>query len=267
MQTAAYAVIAPIWCIAHLSLSTTVSSRRLSDHLISVPDLAGIGFAMVNFYLALTIIMCFPAPSILSHDLKQWLMATWHLFPIWVSLVQAGVSYLLSRRLGKESSIASSSTVKMNWLRALYSGLMMGAALGQAKTLTLLWSSAFLPGLFADEFIGVFNFPNVFMPAATSPYTKAPSLGSGVFLMLQYDYFVGSIAIALWSTVLFAHTYRNGSMGLSPALMIFGVVVMLMITGPLGYATAFAWARDELLFAEAEAGVEAKDDGKMKKVL
>lgn len=78
--------------------------------------------------------------------------------------------------------------------------------------------------------------------------------------MLQYDYFVGSMSIALWSTVLFVDTYRNGTIERSLALVIAGGFVMLALAGPLGYATAFMWARDELLIAEAE--VEA--DGKKK---
>lgn len=247
MQNAAFAVIVPIWCIAHLSLSPTVSSRRVSDYLVNTPDIAGIGFAMVNFYLLLTILMSLPAPWVLSHDLKQGLVAFWQFFPIWVSLVQGAVSYLLSG-LGESSSVS-----RMTWMRCLYLGLLTGAGIGQAKTLVLMWTSSFLPGLFADEFIGVFNFSNVFLPATTSPHFQISSIGAGAFLLLQYDYYIGSITMALWSTVLFVNAYRNGTVERSLALMIAGGVVMLALTGPLGYATAFAWARDELLVAEAEA--------------
>lgn len=117
-----------------------------------------------------------------------------------------------------------------------------------------MWTSSFLPGLFADEFIGVFNFSNVFLPATTSPHFQVSSVGAGPFLLLQYDYYIGSISMVLWSTVLFVNTYRNGTIERSLALMIAGGIWMLALTGPLGYATAFAWARDELLVAEAEAG-------------
>ena len=251
MQNAAFAIIIPIWCIAHLSLSRTVSSRRLSDYLVNVPDLAGIAFAMVNVYILLTFSMSLPAPLAISHDLKQWLVAFWQFFPLWVSLVQGAVSYLLPR-LEDESSGAS-SIARVRWMRALYAGILTAAGLGQAKTLALMWTSRFLPGLFADEFTGVLNFSNVFLPATTSPYVKVPSIGAGAFLSLQYDYFIGSISMALWSTVLFANTYRNGTIERSLALMIAGGFVMLALAGPLGYATAFVWARDELLVAEAEA--------------
>ena len=102
MQNANSAVLMPIWCIAHLSLSRTVDSRRLADFLISVPDLAGISIAMVFAYLYLTIVMSFPAPSVLNYDLKQCLVAFWQLFPVWVSLVQGAVAYLLPIGLEKK---------------------------------------------------------------------------------------------------------------------------------------------------------------------
>ena len=139
----------------------------------------------------------------------------------------------------------------MKWMRPLYAGLLTGAALGQAKTLALMWTSMFLPGLFAIEFKGVFDFSKVFVPAATSPFTPMPSIGAGAFLFLQYDYFVTSASMALWSTVLFVNAYRNGTTRRRLAVLIFGGLVALVTTGPMGYATVLLWARDELIVAEA----------------
>lgn len=258
MQNVDFAVLMPIWCIAHLSLSRTVNSRRLADFLISVPDLAGISVAMVFAYLYLTIVMSFPAPSVLNYDLKQCLVAFWQFFPVWVSLVQGAVAYLLPTGLGEEEeeSKARPNITMMRWMRPLYAGLLTGAALGQGKTLTLMWTSMFLPGLFASEFRGVFDFSKVFVPAATSPFTPMPSIGAGAFLFLQYDYFVASASMALWSTVLFVNTYRNGTTRRRLAVLIAGGLVSLVITGPMGYATVLLWARDELIVDETA------DDGK-----
>ena len=58
--------------------------------------------------------------------------------------------------------------------------------------------------------------------------------------------------MALWSTVLFFNTYRNGAIHQNGALMIIGGIVLMALTGPLGYATACIWARDELIIADAE---------------
>lgn len=143
MQNAAFAVVIPIWCIAHLSLSRTVSSRRLSDHLVKVPDLAGIAFAMVFVYILLTFLMSLPAPSAISHDMKQLFMAFWQFFPVWVPLAQGALQYLLPGLEDGFSEVSSNGRVR--WLRALYAGLLTAAGLGQAKTLALMWTSWFLP--------------------------------------------------------------------------------------------------------------------------
>lgn len=259
MQNAGFAVLLPIWCIAHLSLSRTVDSRRLADFLISVPDLAGIPIAMVFAYIYPTMVMSFPAPSVLNYDLKQYLVAFWQFFPVWVSLVQGAVAYLLPTGLGEEEEEASKlrpNIIMMRWMRPLYAGLLTAATLGQSKTLSLVWTSIFLPGLFASEFRGVFDFSKVFVPAASSPFTPMPSIGAGALLFLQYDYFVASASMALWSTLLFVNTYRNGTTRRRLAVLFAGGLGVLAVSGPMGYATVMLWARDELIVAEAA------DDGK-----
>ena len=239
----------PIWCFAYLSTSRVVSSRRLSDFLVDVPNLAGIALSMVLGYVLPTILMTLPAPSMIDHDLKQSLMSFWQVFPAWVSIIQGVMPYLLPR-LGEAGE--AGSTQKLKLMRVLYAGLIISAGIGQASTVTLIATSKFFPGLFAPEFVGVFNPSNVFLPAATSPSTKMPSIGAGAFLLFQYDQLIGSTAMALWSTALFANTYRSGTTNRGIVLMTIGGVMMLALTGPLGYATACIWARDELVIADAE---------------
>ena len=230
-----------------------VFSRRVSEFLVDVPNLAGIAVSIILGYVLPTILMSLPAPSIIDHDLKQWLMTFWHFFPVWVSAIQGVVPYLLPK-FG-EGNVEPNALRSM---RCLYAGLLTMAGIGQASTITLISTSTFFPGLFAPEFVGVFNLSKVFLPAAVSPSTKMPSIGAGALLLLQYDHLIGSTSVALWSTVLFVNTYRNGATNQSVALMIIGGVIMMALTGPLGYATACVWARDELLIAEAAADVDGK---------
>lgn len=249
VQIASYAVVIPIWCIVYLSTSRIVSSRRVSDFLVDVPNLAGIAISIVLGFVLPTVLMALPAPLIVNHDLKQWLMTFWQLFPVWVSLTQGIVPYLLPR-LGQTSG---EPTIRMlRSMRALYAGLIVTAGISQISTLTLVATSKFFPALFAPEFVGVFNPSSVFLPAAVSPSTKMPSIGRGAFLLLQYDQFIGSTSVALWSTVLFINTYRNMAIKQSVALTVVGGIIMMALTGPSGYVTACIWARDELIVANAQ---------------
>ena len=221
----------------------------MTDFLVDVPNVMGIAIAMTLGYVLPTVLMSLPAPSIINHDLKQWLMTVWQFFPIWVSMVQGTVSYLLSKL--REPSGAP-TTHMLRPMRALYAGLLTVAGIGQVSTLTLVATSKFFPSLFSPEFVGVFDFSKVFLPAAITPSTKMPSIGAGALLLFQYDQSIGSTSMALWSTVLFVNTYRNGAIPQNGALMIGGGIILMALTGPLGYATACIWARDELIVADAE---------------
>lgn len=249
VQNAAYAVIMPKWCIAYLSTSRMVSSKRVSDFLVDVPNLVGIAISVILGYVLPTVLMSLPAPSIIDYDLKQWLMTFWQFFPVWVSVVQGIVPYLLPR-FGGSSGAPNSHILRS--MRIMYGGLLSTAGIGQAATMAIMATSKFFPGLFAPEYVGVFNPSRVFLPAAISPSIKMPSIGAGTLLLLQYDHLIGSTSMALWSTLLFVNTYRNGVTKQSLALVVFGGVIMMALTGPLGYATACIWARDELIIVEAE---------------
>ena len=217
--------------------------------MVDVPDLMGIPVSMVIGYVLPTILMSLPAPSILDHDLKQKLMTFWQFFPIWVSVVQAVVPYLLP---SFEKANGASSIHLPRSMRVLYAGLLTTAGFGQASTMAAMAMSKLFPGLFAPEFVGVFDPFRVFVPSAISPSTKMASIGAGTHLLLQYDQLIGSMSMALWSTVLFINTFRSGTTKQSVALIIVGGIIMMALTGPLGYVTTCIWARDELIAAEAE---------------
>ena len=249
MQNATYAIVVSIWCIVYLSTSPLISSRHITNILVDVPNIMGIAIALTLGYVLPTVLMSLPAPSIVNYDLKQWLMTVWQFFPIWVSMVQGIVSYLLSK-LRKPSQAPTTHIIRP--MRVLYAGLLTVAGIGQVSTMTLVATSKFFPGLFAPEFVGVFDFSSVFLPAVITPSIKMPSIGAGALLLFQYDQSIGSTSMVLWSTVLFINTYRNGAIHQNGALMIVGGIILMALTGPLGYATACIWARDELIFADAE---------------
>ena len=194
--------------------------------------------------------MSLPAPSVISHEQKQTYIATWQMFPIWVSLVQVALPYMIPKPANTSSS-KSLGLQELRTMRILYGGLLIVAGLGQAATAMLVATSSFFPDLFALEFKGAFNPSKVFLPAAVSPSIKMHSIGSGTHLLFQYDNLIGSGAMVLWSTALFMMVYRKcRSVQSEASLIVYGIMAMFL-TGPLGYATACIWARDELLVSEA----------------
>lgn len=195
--------------------------------------------------------MSLPAPSMIDYEQKQTFMAIWQMFPIWVAILQALLPYLISK-FTKNRNMTSLQSQKneMDSLRQLYCFLLVIAGVSQVPTFTLLAASQWFPGLFRPSFTGVFNLTNVFVPNSISPSTKVLSIGSGAHLLLQYDQLIGSSSMALFATVLYIHKCREyETSGVSISMVVRGTFAFLL-TGPLGYAVACIWARDELIAAE-----------------
>ena len=255
IQNAAYAVILPIYLAVHLWTSPLISSKRLSHFLVDTPNTAAVFGSIILGFVLPTIVMSLPAPSVVNFEQKQVYIAIWQLFPVWVSLVQTVLPYLLPKSKAQITS-ESPNRQALATMRVLYIGLLTFAGIGQASTATLLAASKFFPGLFAPEFRGTFNPAKVFQPAAITPSTKMPSIGAGSHQLLQYDEFIGSGAMVLWGTALLANTYRGSRSRQSVASLVAQGTAAMLLTGPLGYAAACIWARDELVIAEA--GEDAK---------
>ena len=251
VQNAAYAVVIPIYLVIHLSTSLLMLSRRKSDFLIDVSDLAAIPASLALGYVFPAIVMSLPAPSMISFGNKQTFMALWQMFPMWVAMLQAIIPYLIRLFSQDQAQSARHSLgLEIKSLRILYTSLLVIAGFGQTSTFTLLAVSKWFPNLFASEFKGVFNPYHVFKPVAVSSSVKMPSIESGALLLLQYDELIGSASLALFATVLYVCAYQESKQCQSKGLLVLQGLAINIMTGPLGYATACIWARDELVIGE-----------------
>lgn len=251
VQNAAYAVIVPLYLIIYLSTSPLVSSKQASHYQVDAADSATIPISMALGYILPTVLMSLPAPSVINFDQKQIFMAIWQMFPLWVAVLQTILPHLIVT--STKSQVTTASQIHKNELRSLrrlYVILLVVAGIGQVSTFTLLATFKWFPGLFASEFTGVINSTNVFVPRAMSPSTKMPSIGAGAHILLQYDELIGSISMALFTTVLYIHIYRITKVYNTWTTQVLGGIAALVLTGPLGYAVACTWARDELIAAE-----------------
>ena len=250
LQNFAYAVIIPIYLVAHLSTSPTIDSLSAGDYAVDVFDTLSVPLAMSLGYALPTVLMSLPAPKILDHSTKQNLMAAWQFFPVWVSLLQPVIAFVMrsfssSKGSGGNSKPAPNASMKA--LRFVYIFLIVAAGASQFSTMSIIAISEWFPAMFASEYVGVMSLSKVFLPQAITPSTKMSSIGEGAHMLVQCDECIGSLSIALWSIVLLVQGYQNQRK--SPdyvSLALYGVVAMAL-TGPLGFAVACIWARDELV--------------------
>ena len=250
IQNFAYAVIVPLFLIIHLSTSPTVSSTSAADFAVSLADTLSIPVALTLGYAFPTVLMSLPVPSVLNFSTKQNFMAFWQFFPVWVSMLQPVVAYsvgFISDRMTSEKKPEPRQKASIETLRSLYILLIAVAGASQISTLSIITLSELFPSLFAARYVGVMDFSRVFFPQAITTSAVMSSIGDGAFMLLQYDEYIGSLSIATWAAVLLLQTRENHRMSANyPTSIIYGLVIMAL-TGPLGFAVACIWARDELV--------------------
>lgn len=256
MQNAAFAVIVPLYFVAHLSTSPTVSSRSQLDFLprsaeplevTTLPYSVALGFVLP------TIAMILPAPSIVSYERKQLFIAIWQAFPIWVGILQQVI--LFSRRYFGEVAIFEYERTKkrtIDSMRTAYAFMLTVAVITRISTWTISISSILFPSIFAPEVVSLLTPSAVFSPAGATASVRMPSIAAGSLQFLQYDEMVGAAAMVLWSAALYINTMERRSIGGWVSLIVKGTVVEVL-AGPQGFAVAAVWARDEIIFAGANS--------------
>lgn len=88
MQGISFAILMPIYLAMHLFTSPTVSGTKLATLFIDPVELKALPFSIVIAYIVPSILMCLPAPSIVTFDQKQWLYVFWEDWPMWTCLAQ-----------------------------------------------------------------------------------------------------------------------------------------------------------------------------------
>lgn len=249
MQTVSFAVAMPIYMAIHLSTSPTVLSDDMSDLYFDVSKLASIPLSMLIGFIVPAIMLALPSPSVLGFDLKQTFMAVWQVFPIWVGLLQQILPSIMSicgvtcEHPGDQDYV---SDLWIGTARLVYIILLYFAAAIHISTMTLVAASKFLPELYKLEH--PFKLSMVFIPASLSASTKMSSIGSGALQLLQYDFLVGSAAIAIWASTLVMMPKRRVHTIWTWLRQALEFILLTALVGPFGYAISCIWARDEFDF-------------------
>lgn len=237
----------PLYLALYLSTSPTVPARKASL-VADMYEVASIPLSLVCGFVVPAVVLSLPAPSMQSYESKQTWIAIWQAFPLWVSGSQQVVKRCIQSMWPQGYRMTDSTSPTT--LRVVYGFLLVCAGVTQVATVTLSLTSLLFPGIFASEYVGVLNPQRIAVPVALTPSTKMASVGSGSFMFLQYDEMVGSAAVLLWATFMFANSKSAdqtlGDWGGLAARIAF----LTALTGPIGCALALLWARDELVFRE-----------------
>lgn len=256
IQMLSYAVITPLYLILHLSTSPTALSPTLANTYVNMTDLISIPISITLGFILPAVLLALPAPSVLTSDRKQILMAVWQVFPIWVDVLQRTIPFMVSVVSNAERKCATSpAKVPGKYIRAMrcvYIFALVLSGFTHISAMTLAATSRLFPSLFAPEYVGMFNPSNVFFPSTISMTTQMPSIGHGALLLLQYDGLIGSASFVLWASTLYVRAYGRRRV-FDRWLSLFAANVLLTaLVGPVGCVVALIWARDELVASYSE---------------
>ena len=214
-----------------------------------MPKLASIPLSIIGGFVVPSFLLSLSVPQVVSSDTKQIFIAVWQYFPLVIEAFQQVLPFVMSNIFGitSQSSGKRTNTQSLHALRAVYSILLIFAGVSHISTTALVTISHLFPQLFTPKYRGVFDFANVFQPAAITGFTKVSSVEAGVQQLLQYDFYVGASALVIWATTLWLKTGAKDQSLLRSGIYFIGLTALL---GPIGAATTCVWLRDEIVFAE-----------------
>ncbi|KAL8893647.1 MAG: hypothetical protein Q9192_005060 [Flavoplaca navasiana] len=247
MQLATFAVVVPIYLAIHLSTSPTISSRKWSDFHATSSKLHTIPYSVAIGFILPAILLALPAPSVIRYDTKQLYLAVWQIFPMTTGILQI-VLPIVRSWLTERVVVEKTAKHTLDHMRYIYATMLVIALVTRISTWTISISALLFPSIFAAEVGNLLKPSSVFLPAVATPSTKMPSIAAAAFQLLQYDEIVGTTAMLLWSTTIYIIAMEQRGPAGWVSLMIKGIVIETLV-GPVGFAVAALWARDEIIFA------------------
>lgn len=198
--------------------------------------------------IAPTVAVALPAPSIMTYERKQMLIAIWQAFPAWVGILQQ-ILPLVANGFTNKVAVADAKTHTLSKMRIIYLLMLALAVVVRVSAWTISISAVLFPSIFAPDVVQLLTPSAVFRPRAATPTVKMPSIAAASLQLLQYDEMVGAAAMVMWSAALYINTSERKGLGDWLSLIVKGIGIEAL-AGPHGFAVAAVWARDEIIFAD-----------------
>lgn len=248
-QVMTYAFATPLYCGIQLKQSITARKPDASNIAIPHKVLRFVPPVFVIGYIVPSALMILQAPSQISVDLKQILIAVWQPWPAYISILLSVIGLLFSRSRNVQLSDYRATRSALRWV---YAFAFANAALSHIIAWTVSLATVLSPTVFSREHAGFLHPRSVFQFIFpwVSPAFVARSIAPGVHVFLQWDYLIGSVAVLVWGLSLYiiAHRVLLGRVG----YLGLGVktAFLVSLSGPVATAVELVWERDELVFQE-----------------
>jgi hypothetical protein len=247
-----YACVAPLWFALHLWTSPTAKTPR--DYQLWSDTPVKIAMAPISILVGFglpSLLMCLPAPNLVSFTTKQNWTAVQQGWSIWIGLthfILTTIAFVVDQR----ASILTEKDKKlksMKYLRLAYAFAIVSSAGSHLSSISLSGLAYLFPVLFSSTYLPQLQPARIFVPVVPFGQPKVQTLADGALWFLQWDIVIGVSAALLWSVGLRVTAKNEKATLLQTVLGAIKVGALTAFIGPCGAAAVAVWGRDEVIFA------------------
>lgn len=287
LQNISYAVTVPLWLTLHIITSPV--SKRFSESeansvlLVLTLDLRILPISVILGFILPSVLMILPSPEVVSSPTHQIYIAIWQLFPLWTVAIHISLRIICqtvsATKIIKDSNKGPAilTASYLNNVKYIYGFALGMCALTQAPVLllTLLPQTIFTHLSPILSRFGKHSFRETFLPYIPSQSKQVSSLAEGVITFLQWDIYIGSTALLLWSVLLSRNAVTKRNVGTNTSLSKYPelhlreeddkrelrgrwlakVAIWFLISGPIGVVALLLWERDEIMRQKSKEGI------------
>lgn len=262
-QVLTFAFATPVYGFLHLVTSSTASTPSRANMHIPYAVLKSLPLVFLVGNAIPSIAMVLPYSSWNTVEVKQLLTAVWQPWPAYTALGLTAANLLLGGLFSCGDGASPDARKKSaGALRYIYAIAFGNAALSHLIAATVTIGTVVAPKIFHPDYVVALHpakLLETLLPWSVSPVAQIRTLGDGVHNFLRWDYNIGTAALLLWTSVLYARAHRHyEGKGVGAVAFLSKIATLSALAGPAAAAVELMWEREEFVLQSEDKALVTK---------